>query len=90
MRFIRLNITDSAVLIRLAVWWCFRFSPSFRDVDERVAQRGTEISYQTMRCWIIKFGPLIAKRSRLRRPTLSPYWHLDERVCWISGKRMYL
>lgn len=77
-------------VIHHAVWLYFRFSLSLRDVEEMLAQRGIEISYEIIRCWTIKFGPLVARRLRKRRPTPSPRWHLDEMVCWIGGKRMYL
>ena len=79
-----------ADVIRHAVWLYFRFSLSFRDVEELLAQRGIDVSYETIRCWTIKFGPLIARRLRRCRPAPSPRWHLDEMVCWIGGRRMYL
>src|ERR1017187_3184993 len=43
-------------VIRLAVWLYFRFTLSFRDVEEMLAQRGIEASYETIRCWTLKFG----------------------------------
>ena len=55
-----------------------------------MAARGVDVSYETIRCWTIKFGPLIARRLKKRRGARSPRWHLDEMVCWIGGKRMYL
>ena len=76
--------------IRHAVWLYFRFTLSLRDVEELLAQRGMEVSYETVRCWTIKFGPLIARRLRKRRPPPGPRWHLDEMVCRIGGKRMFL
>ena len=79
-----------ADVIRHAVWLYFRFYLSFRDVEELLAQRGIEVSYETIRCWTIKFGPLIARRLKRRRGAPSPRWHLDEMVCWIGDKRMYL
>lgn len=79
-----------ADVIRHAVWLYFRFSLSFRDVEELLAQRGIEVSYETIRCWTIKFGPLIARRLKKRRGAPSPRWHLDEMVCSIGGRRMYL
>ncbi|PZU76564.1 MAG: IS6 family transposase [Brevundimonas sp.] len=79
-----------ADVIRHAVWLYFRFSLSLRDVEEMLAARGIEVSYETIRCWTRKFGPLIARRLRKRRPSPSPRWHLDEVVCWIGGRRMYL
>jgi putative transposase len=36
----------------------------FRDVEELLAQRGIEVSYETVRIWTIKFGPLIARNLR--------------------------
>ena len=79
-----------ADVIRHAVWLYFRSSLSFRDVEELLAQRGIEVSYETIRCWTIKFGPLIARRLKRGRPVPTPRLHLDEMVCWIGGKRMYL
>lgn len=79
-----------ADVIRYAVWLYFRFTLSFRDVEELLAQRGIEVSYETIRCWTIKFGPQIARNLKRRRPTPSPRWHLDEMVSNIAGTRMYL
>ena len=79
-----------ADVIRHAVWLYFRFSLSFRDVEELLAQRGIEVSYETIKCWSIKFGPLIARRLKRQRPSPSPRTHLNEMVCWIGGRRMYL
>ena len=45
-------------VISYAVWLYFHFTPSLRDVEELLAQRGTEVSYETIRCWTLKFGPL--------------------------------
>jgi transposase-like protein len=50
-----------AEVIRYAVWLYFRFTLSFRDVEELLAQRWIEVSYETIRCWTIKFGPQIAR-----------------------------
>ena len=54
------------------------------------AERGLDISYETVRSWVLKFGPVIARRLRRRRPRPSDRWHLDEMVVRIAGKRMYL
>jgi putative transposase len=55
-----------------------------------LAERGLEVSYETVRRWVLKFGPLIARKLRQRRPRPSDRWHLDEMVVRIGGKRMYL
>lgn len=77
-------------VIRHAVWLYFRFTLSFRDVEELLAQRGIEVTYETIRRWTIKFGPQIARNLKHRRIAPSPRWHLDEMVCWVGGKQMYL
>ena len=79
-----------ADVTRHAVWLYFRFSLSFRDVEELLAQREMEVSCETIRCWTIKFGPLIARRRKKRRGPPTSRWHPDEMVCWIGGKRMHL
>ena len=77
-------------VIRYAVWLYFRFTLSVRDVEELLAQRGIEVSREAVRCWVIKFGPLIAANLRRRRLPPTGRWHLDEMVVKISGQRMYL
>src|SRR5881394_1380791 len=67
-----------------------RFTLSYRDVEELLAERGLEISYETVRRWVLKFGPGIARKLRRCRPRPSDRWHLDEMVVRIAGKRMYL
>jgi putative transposase len=77
-------------IIQHAIWLYLRFTLSYRDVEELLAERGLDISYETVRRWVLKFGPSIARRLRQRRPRPSDRWHLDEMVVRIAGKRMYL
>ncbi|MDB5447548.1 MAG: family transposase, partial [Phenylobacterium sp.] len=77
-------------VIRYAVWLYFRFTLSFRDVEELLAQRGIEVSYETIRCWTLKFAPVIAANLRRRRSPPRGRWHLDEMVVTIGGRRMWL
>jgi putative transposase len=67
-----------------------RFTLSYRDVEDLLAERGLEVSYETVRRWVLKFGPGFARRLRRSRPRPSDRWHLDEMVVRIAGKRMYL
>src|ERR1700724_1572993 len=77
-------------VIQHAVWLYLRFTLSYRDVEELLAERGLDMSYETVRSWVLKFGPVIAKRLRRHRPRPSDRWHLDEMVVRIAGKRTYL
>ena len=76
--------------IRHAVWLYFRFTLSIRDVEELMLQRGVPVSREAVRCWVIKFGPLIASNLRRRRTPPTGRWHLDKMVVKIAERRMYL
>jgi transposase-like protein len=78
------------VVIQHAIWLYLRFTLSYRDAEELLAERGVDVSYETVRRWVLKFGPGIARKLRRCRPRPSDRWHLDEMVVRITGKRMYL
>src|ERR1700681_3888193 len=77
-------------IIQHAIWLYLQFTLSYRDVEELLDERGLNISYETVRRWVLKFGPMIARNLRRRRPRPSDRWHLDEMVVRIRGKPMYL
>jgi transposase-like protein len=71
-------------IIQHAIWLYLRFTLSYRDVEELLAERGVDVSYETVRRWVLKFGPVVARRLRERRPRPSVRWHLDEMVVRIQ------
>jgi putative transposase len=79
-----------AEIIQHATWLYLRFTLSYRDVEELLAERGIETSYESIRRWVLKFGPAFARNLRRLRPRPSNTWHLDEMVVSIQGQRMYL
>jgi transposase-like protein len=66
-----------------------RFTLSYRDVEELLAERELDVSYETLRRWVLKFGPLNARKLRQGRPRPSARWHLDEMVVRIAGKYLW-
>ena len=77
-------------VIRRAVWLYFRLTLSLRDVEELLAARGVDVTYETIRCWTTKFGTAIADDIRRARPRANGIWHLDEMVVKIRGQRMFM
>ncbi len=77
-------------IIRHAIWLYLRFTLSYRDAEELLAERGIDVSYETIRRWVLKFGPMFARNLRRQRPRPSDQWHMDEMVVSIRGRRMYL
>ena len=78
------------LIIRHAVWVYLRFTLSYLDVEELLAERGLEVSYETIRRWVLKFGPLFAREVRRRSPRPTSQWHLDEMAVMIGGKQFWL
>ncbi len=77
-------------MIGYAVWLYYRFPLSLRMVEEMLAARGIELTYETVRCWATKFGLAIAKRIRSTAPARGDKWHLDEMVVVIRGVKHWL
>src|SRR5271165_1947306 len=78
------------VIIQQAIWLYLRFTLSFRDVEDLLAERGVAVSYETVRRWVNHFGPMIAADLRKRRPKPHTIWHLDEVYLKIDGRMVYL
>jgi transposase-like protein len=77
-------------IIQHAVWLYVRFTLSYRDVEELLAERGLDVSYETVRRWVLKFGVLFARELRRRRPHPTSRWHLDEMAVMIAGRQVWL
>jgi transposase-like protein len=55
-------------VIRHAIWLYLRFTLGYRDVEDLLAERGLEVSNETIRRWVLKFGSAIARNRRSVRP----------------------
>src|ERR1035437_2494285 len=78
------------IVIQQAVWLYFRFALRYRDVEDMLAERGIDVSYETVRRWALKFGTIIARKLRRGRPRPDGRWHLDEVFISINGKQLYV
>ncbi|MEE8303339.1 MAG: IS6 family transposase [Candidatus Tectomicrobia bacterium] len=85
----------SPEIIRLAVMMYIRFPLSLRQVEDLLHERGIDISYETVRAWWNRFGPMFAAQIR-KTPSASMRgspqwrWHLDEVFVLINGETHYL
>ena len=77
-------------IISHAVWLYYRFSLSFREVEDLLVERGENVTYETIRQWSIKFGAQYARRLKRRQGRLGDTWYLDEVFVTINGERQYL
>lgn len=77
-------------IISYAVWLYHRFTLSFRDVEDLLAERGIVVSYEAIRKWCLKFGPAYARSLRRKQGRLGDIWHVDELFITVRGQRHYL
>ena len=80
----------SADVIQFAVWSYFKFSLSLRDVEDLLAERGIEVSRESIRNWCRKFGRIYQKRLRSKTQSFGDTWFMDEVFINIKGDRRYL
>jgi hypothetical protein len=60
-------------IIQQAIWLYLRFTLSFRDVEDLLAERGIAVSYETVRRWVNHFGPMIARICANGVPDPTPF-----------------
>jgi putative transposase len=77
-------------IISHGVWLYYRFTLSYRDVEELLFERGITVSHEAVRKWCRKFGQDYANQLRRRRPQPGDKWYLDEVFLTINGERHYL
>jgi putative transposase len=77
-------------VISYAVWLYYRFPLSLRMVEELLAARGIDLTYETVRRWSVKFGLDIARHIRSTAVARGDKWHLDEVAVTINGKKHWL
>ena len=64
-------------IISHGVWLYYRFSLSYRDVEEMLLARGIDVTHEAIRQWCLKFGQDYANQLKHRRPRLGDKWHLE-------------
>ncbi len=79
-----------APIISHTVWLYFRFTLSYRDIEELLAARNITVSYETIRQWCQKFGQKYSHRINKSRGPLGDTWYLDEVFIKINGVQHYL
>src|SRR5271170_7753988 len=85
----------SPEVIRLVVMMYVRYPLSLRNVEDLLAERGNDISDETVRFWWNRFGPMFAAEFRKKRVAdmrgfIQWRWHLDEVCVKINGNLRYL
>src|SRR6204780_1758508 len=77
-------------IIILCVRWYLRYSLSYRDLEEMMAERGLSLDHSTIARWVLRYAPILSQRIRceMRRPNRS--WRVDETYVRVAGRWTYL
>ncbi|QVQ38661.1 IS6 family transposase (plasmid) [Pseudochrobactrum algeriensis] len=77
-------------VILYAVFFYVRYSVSYRDLQEIMAERGVEIDHATLNRWVVKYSPQIATHAQKRKRATLGSWRVDETYIKVKGKWTYL
>jgi transposase, IS6 family len=77
-------------VISLAIRWYLRYSLSYRDLEEILAERGISVDHSTIWRWVDRFAPELERRVRPHLQTRIPVWRVDETYIRVAGEWTYL
>jgi IS6 family transposase len=77
-------------VILIAVRWYLRYGPSYRDLEELLAERGIEVDHVTLFRWVLRFKPLLIDAARPCRHSVGGHWFVDESYVKVSGCWRYV
>jgi putative transposase len=74
-------------IIQYAVWLYYRFNLSHRDIEDLLADRGINVTYQAIRLWCNRFGPKYAARLKRKHQGFGDTFFIDEVFIKIDGQQ---
>jgi putative transposase len=80
----------SPYIIMVCLYMKFRFSLSYRDIEELCQLRGLTIDHSTLQRWVIRFASLLEGRFRSRKKAVNASWRMDETYIKVNGQWTYL
>ncbi len=77
-------------VILYAVWFYVRFSVSYRDLEEIMAERGVEVDHATLNRWVDKYAEQMAAEAQKQEAQPARSWRMDETYIKVKGRWCYL
>lgn len=78
-----------AAVILLCVRWYLRYSLSYRDLEEMMAERGLKVDHSTIARWVLAFAPELEKRVKPQLKPTNDSWRVDETYLKVKGQWLY-
>lgn len=79
-----------AEIILLCVRWYLSYSPSYRDLEEMMAERGLSVDHTSIYRWVQYYAPILERKCRARLKPTNGSWRVDETYIKVKGVWMYL
>lgn len=77
-------------LIVVSVRRYLRYSLSYRDLEELMAERGLEVDHSTIARWVLRYAPILNQRLRSHVRHANRSWRVDETYVRVAGRWTYL
>lgn len=77
-------------IILMAVRWKLAYPFSYRNIEEMMEERGTEIDHSTVQKWVVHYAPQLEQAFRKRKKPVCKSWRMDETYILVNGKWVYL
>jgi transposase, IS6 family len=77
-------------IIALCVRWYLRFSLSYRDLEELMAERHLSVDHTTVWRWVQRYAPELNRRVRRELKRTGTSWRVDETYVRVAGRWVYL
>lgn len=77
-------------VILFAVFFYLRYTVSYRDLEEILAERGVQMDHATFNRWVTRYARLIAGTVRRRKTPTDRSWWMDETYTRVKGEWVYL
>jgi IS6 family transposase len=78
-----------AEIILLCIRWYLRYSLSYRDLEEMMAERGLKVDHSTIARWVLTYAPELEKRIKPQLKPTNDSWRVDETYVRVKGQSMY-
>ncbi len=77
-------------VILFAVFFYVRYTVSYRDLEEIMAERGVSVDHATLNRWVARYSPFIANTAGRRKAPVDRSWRMDETCINVKGEWVYL
>jgi len=76
-------------IIVLCLRWYLRYSLSYRDLEEMMAERGLKVDHSTIARWVLAYAPELEKRVKPQLKATNDSWKVDETYIKVKGEWLY-